>query len=105
MSVEFIIPSSNKKKKITAIFYNEEGKKSKTVHFGQSNANDYTIYYKEDGKKKADERKRLYYARHSKEDWTKAETAGTLSKYILWFKPTIEQGIKAYLKEFKLKLK
>ena len=105
MSVEFIIPSSNKKKKITAIFYNEEGKKSKTVHFGSAGSSDYTIYYKNDGKKKADERKRLYYARHSKEDWTKAETAGTLSKYILWFKPTIEQGIKAYLKKFNLKLK
>ena len=105
MSVEFIIPSSNKKKKITAIFYNEEGKKSKTVHFGSAGSSDYTIYYKNDGKKKADERKRLYYARHSKEDWTKPETAGSLSKYILWFKPTIEQGIKAYLKKFNLKLK
>ena len=105
MSVEFIIPSSNKKKKITAIFYNEEGKKSKTVHFGSAGSKDYTIYYKEDGKKKADERKRLYIARHSKENWTEPETAATLSKYILWFKPTIEQGIKAYLKKFNLKLK
>ena len=94
--------STNPKKKYMAVFI--DGKKKKTIHFGQAGAKDYTIYYKEDGKKKADERKKLYYARHSKEDWTDPMKAGTLSKYILWFKPTIDQGITAYINKFKLKL-
>ena len=56
-------------------------------------------------KKKADERKSLYYARHIKrEDWTKPMSAGTLSKYILWNKPTLKASIADYIKKFKLKL-
>tara|TARA_R110000772_G_C13265938_1_gene435801 strand:- start:1107 stop:1442 length:336 start_codon:yes stop_codon:yes gene_type:complete len=99
--------STNPKKKYMALFIYEEGgkEKKKTIHFGSAPNKDYTIYYKEDGKKKADERKSLYYARHIKrEDWTKPMSAGTLSKYILWNKPTLKASIADYIKKFKLKL-
>ena len=105
-----ISKSTNPKKKLMAVFFedkNKDGKhkKTKTIHFGSAPNKDYTIYYKEDGKKKANERKSLYYARHIKrEDWTKPMTAGTLSKYILWNKPTIKASISDYIKKFNLKL-
>ena len=106
-SVE-IKKSSNPKKKYMAIFINEnkDGKKSKkTIHFGNAGSKDYTIYYKDEGKKKANERKELYLNRHRKrEDWTNPQTAGTLSKEILWNKPTVESSIKSYIKKFNLKL-
>jgi len=98
-----ISKSTNPKKKYMALFI--DGKKKKTIHFGSNGSKDYTIYSKEDGKKKANERKSLYYARHIKrEDWTKPMTAGTLAKYILWNKPTIKASISDYIKKFNLKL-
>lgn len=105
-----ISKSTNPKKKLMAVFFedkNKDGthKKTKTIHFGSAPNKDYTIYSKEDGKKEANKRKSLYYARHIKrEDWTKAQTAGTLAKYILWNKPTIKASIADYVKKFKLKL-
>jgi len=98
-----ISKSTNPKKKLMAVFI--DGKKKKTIHFGSAPNKDYTIYSKEDGKKEANKRKSLYYARHIKrEDWTKPMTAGTLAKYILWNKPTIKASISDYIKKFNLKL-
>ena len=107
-----IIKSTKPLKKYMAIFHNtiknKDGKiqiKKKTIHFGSNPYKDYTIYYKEEGKKKADERKKLYDNRHTKrEDWTNPQTAGTLSKFILWNKPTIKTSIKDYINKFNLKL-
>tara|TARA_R110000803_G_scaffold33159_2_gene72725 strand:- start:2294 stop:2623 length:330 start_codon:yes stop_codon:yes gene_type:complete len=107
MTTVQILKSSNSNKKYMAIFIYDknEKKEKKTIHFGSAPNKDYTIYFKENGKKKADERKSLYYARHKKrEDWTNPMTAGTLSKYLLWNKPTLEASIKDYVKKFKLKL-
>lgn len=95
-----IVKSKNKNKKLDAIFLING--KEKTISFGAAGYKDYAIYYKEDGSKKANERKSLYYARHSKEDWTKPFTAGTLSKYILWNKPTLSQSISSYKKAFSI---
>ena len=107
MEVE-IKPSSAKNKKWTAVFY-KNGKKIKTSNFGAKGSKDYTIYYKEDGKKKANERKDLYYGRHFKreaEKWkSEPMSPAALSKYILWNKPTLKESINSYLKTFKLKLK
>lgn len=102
-----ILPSNLKTKKLMAIFYKDK-KKVKTSHFGQAGAKDYTIYYKEDGKNKADIRKNLYYSRHFKRElslWQKEPMSpAALSKYILWNKPTLNASINSYLKAFKLKL-
>jgi len=92
----FISASAQDKKKMTAIFY-KDGKKVKTRHFGQKGASDFT--------KHGDEaRKKRYDARHRKrENWNDPMSAGALSKYILWNKPTLEGSIRDYLKRFKLK--
>jgi len=57
-----------------------EGKK---IHFGAANMSDFTLNKNED-------RKQRYIARHNtkREDWTKINP-GSLSRYILWNKPTL----------------
>ena len=103
MEVE-IKTSTQPKKKLMAIFY-ENGKKIKTTHFGSKPNKDFTIYSKEN-KKIAEEKKRNYIARHKvNEDWSDPKKAGTLSRYILWNKPTVQSSIRDYVKRFNLKLK
>jgi len=46
-------------------------------------------------------KKKNYLARHRKrEDWNNPKTAGALSRWILWNKPTLEESIKNYIKKF-----
>ena len=83
-------------KKMKAEFF-QNNKKIKTTHFGATGYSDYT-------KHKDEERKKKYLERHKKnEDWNNYKTAGSLSKHILWNKPTIEASIKDYKKKFNLK--
>jgi hypothetical protein len=85
-------------KKYTAVFYDEaDRKKIKTTHFGSAGMSDYT-------KHKDDERKQRYLDRHrANENWEDYKTAGSLSRYILWHKPTISASYNDYLKRFNLK--
>ena len=85
-------------KKYTAIFYNDETRsKIKTVHFGAAGMSDFT-------KHKDEERKQRYIARHSaNENWNDYMTAGSLSRWILWNKPTLSASYNDYIKKFKLK--
>ena len=96
------IKKSNLEKKMMAEFYeifNVTYSKLKieivqTVHFGQAGASDYTIH-------KDPERKKLYIERHEKnENWNDPTSAGALSRWILWNKPTITESIKDYKKRF-----
>ena len=87
-----IIKSSRSDKKYVALF-NINGKK-KTIHFGQSGADDYTIT-------KDEEQKKRYLDRHrANENWNDPLTAGALSRWILWNKPTITEGIADYKNRF-----
>ena len=96
MKVE-IKPSTQKTKKLMAIFYDDNGKKIKTTHFGSAGMSDYTIH-------KDKERKERYLDRHRKrENWNDYMTAGSLSRWILWNKPTLKASIVDYKKRFKLK--
>ena len=96
MKVE-IKPSTQKDKKLIAIFYDDNGKKIKTTHFGAKGMSDYTIH-------KDKERKERYLDRHRKrENWNDYMTAGSLSRWILWNKPTLKASIADYKKRFKLK--
>ncbi len=100
-----IEPSKLKTKKYTAIFFNKNGDRIKSVHFGAKGYGDFTIYSKTSDET-ARRKKEQYIARHKvNEDWTDPMTAGTLSRYILWNKPTVKASITDYLKRFKLKLK
>ena len=95
--------SSNSEKKLMAVFEDSEGKKIKTTHFGQRGASDYTKH----GDK---ERMERYLERHgggtttsTKEDWKDPTTAGALSRWILWNKPSLKASFDDYKSRFGLK--
>ena len=95
--------SSNSEKKLMAVFEDSEGKKIKTTHFGQRGASDYTKH----GDK---ERMQRYLERHgggtttsTKEDWKDPTTAGSLSRWILWNKPSLSASFSDYKSRFGLK--
>lgn len=86
-------------KKYTAVFYDDDRKKIKTTHFGQAGANDFTSHGED-----AEERKQLYLERHKRnEDWADYKSAGSLSRHILWSKPSVSASYNDYLKKFGLK--
>ena len=88
--------STNSNKKLMAIFNDDSGKKIKTVHFGASGMSDYT-------KHKDDERKKLYLARHKKnEDWNNYMTPGSLSRWVLWEYKSLHEAIRKYKQKFNL---
>lgn len=92
------IKKSNKKnKKYMATFINNN--REKTIHFGAKGMSDYTIH-------KDKERKERYINRHKKrENWKSPMSAGALSRWILWNKPTLTASINDYKKRFSLKRK
>lgn len=92
-------PSTQKAKKLMAIFYDNKNVKLKTTHFGSFGYEDYTIH-------KDDSRKQRYISRHkNNENWNDYTSAGCLSRYILWNKTTLNESIKDYCRMFKLSLK
>jgi hypothetical protein len=89
--------STRKDKKYMAIFYDDNRKKIKTTHFGSAGMSDYLHH-------KNDERKNLYLNRHRKnENWDDLYSAGSLARYILWNKTTLEASVNDYMKRFNLK--
>ena len=92
-----ITKSDSKDKKLKAVFYNKDGDKMKTQHFGAQGMSDFT-------KHKDTERKKRYLDRHKKnENWSNPMSAGSLSKNILWNKPTLSASISDFKKNFGLK--
>ena len=76
--------------------FTDNGKKVKTTHFGSAGMSDFT-------KNKDEERKKRYLDRHRKnENWNDYKSAGSLSRYILWNKPTLRASIADYKRRFKL---
>ena len=85
------------KYKYTAIFYDDNKKKVKTTHFGAAGMSDFTIH-------KDPKRKQRYLDRHrARENWNKYMSAGSLSRYILWNKPSFSGSYADYRKKFNLK--
>lgn len=77
-------------KKFSAVFFDKEGKKLKTVRFGQLGASDYTQHHDK-------ERMKRYVDRHEKrEDWTRAGkySPGFWSRWLLWSKPSFTDALK-----------
>jgi hypothetical protein len=92
-----IKPSDKKGKKMTAVFTDKKTGKKKTIHFGAKGMSDFTIH-------KDPKRKERYLKRHKvNENWNNPETAGALSRWILWNKPTLSASIKDFKTRFKLK--
>ena len=71
-----------------------------STNFGAVGYKDYTIYYGQDPVK-AMIKKASYIARHKvNENFSDAKSAGALSRYILWNKPTIESSLADYKRRF-----
>jgi hypothetical protein len=70
-----------------------------TIKFGAKGYEDYTTH-------KDIKRKKLYIARHKKnENWNSKYTAGFWSRWLLWNKPTIAESIKNIEQRFKITIK
>ena len=83
-------------KKWDAVFLRPNGTK-KVQPFGQKGYSDFT-------KHKDATRKQRYIARHRRmhEDWSDPTRAGTLSRFILWNKPTLKASIRSYRHKFRV---
>ena len=92
-----ITKSTRQGKKMVAVFYDEMKKKVKTTHFGAVGYEDYTTH--------GDlQRKMNYLERHEKrENWNDYMSSGSLSRWILWGKPSLSASIEEYMRKFKLK--
>ena len=96
MDLVSIKKDTNGKNKMVAVFEDKKTGRTKRTHFGAAGYTDYT-------KSKDEEKKKLYLNRHRKnENWNDYTSAGALSKFILWNKPTIKASIADYKKHFKL---
>jgi len=64
--------------------------------FGQRGFSDFTI-------NKSEQKKANYIKRHkARENWNDPKTAGALSRFVLWNKPTLKASIADYKKRFNL---
>tara|TARA_Y100000592_G_scaffold25664_1_gene40492 strand:- start:112 stop:405 length:294 start_codon:yes stop_codon:yes gene_type:complete len=92
-----ISKSTKSGKKYMAVFTRDNGR-TKTTHFGSAGMDDYT-------KTKDKAQRKRYLDRHRKnENWNNYESAGSLSRYILWGNSTsLRENIKAYKSRFNLK--
>jgi len=89
--------SSKAGKKLMAVFSYPETTRTRTIHFGSAGSDDYT-------KTKDKAQRSRYLERHRRrENWQKADTAGALSRWILWNKETKQASISDYKKRFNLK--
>ena len=97
--VSVSIVKSSRDKKWKATFKDAQGK-SKTIHFGAKGMEDYTTH-----KDKA--RKERYLKRmgadKSNQDWTRPDNPGSLSRWILWNKTSLNKSIADFKSRFKLK--
>jgi hypothetical protein len=89
-----ISPSDKATKKYDAIF-NVDGKR-RTVSFGAKGYSDF-IHHKNEARKNA------YLSRHkTTENWNNPITPGSLSRWILWNKPTLKESVSDYVRRFNL---
>lgn len=89
-----ISKSNRSGKKMMAVFEHIKTGRRKTTHFGAAGMSDYT-------KHKDPERMKRYNNRHKKrENWNDPTTAGALSKWILWNKPSLKASISDYKRRF-----
>lgn len=90
--------STNKGKKFKAVFEQDSGR-SKTVHFGQSQAEHYTEGHLDE------QRKENYQNRHRNDRLNDPMSAGALSWYLLWHSKTYSGGLAEYKKNLNITVK
>ena len=89
--------SNRENKKWKATFTNTNIDKFKTVHFGDSRYEDYTIH-------KNKTRMLKYKNRHNKDNLNNPLSPGSLSMYILWSDPSFTQGLVNYSNHYNIML-
>lgn len=97
MKLLSVKPSSIPEKKLKATFEKDDGQ-TKTTHFGQRGADDFT----KTGDK---EQRRRYIERHGRgaENWRDPTSAGALSRFILWGSSvSLARNIAAFKSKFNL---
>ncbi len=107
MKLQSIKPSTSKGKKYTATLIKDG--KTKSISFGASGYRDFTLLNKKGGqfyKSEKSEREKVkdaYLTRHRKaENWNNPMSAGSLSRWILWNKPTRAASIADFKRRFNL---
>jgi hypothetical protein len=87
--------STKPEKKMMAVFENMG--RTKTIHFGSKGMDDYTL------SKNKDQRERYLMRHRANEDWNKPDSAGALSRWILWGDSTsIQKNVADFKKRFNL---
>lgn len=100
MRLQSVERSTRAGKKLMATFV--DGSTTKTVHFGARGYGDFTVYHAL-SPALARRKKSQYLARHgAQERWMDPTTPATLSRYILWDKPTVAAGITAFKRRFRV---
>jgi len=96
LKLQSLRPSHKPDKKWDATFVYPDGH-TKTVPFGARGMSDFT-------KHKNPTRKQRYLNRHSGmgEHWNKPDTAGALSRWVLWNKPSFRASVTDFKKRFNL---
>jgi len=89
--------SSQPGKKMMAIFSYPDTTRTRTIHFGSAGMDDYT-------RTKDKAQRSRYLERHRRrENWQKPDSAGALSRWILWGASTSKQeNIRNFKKRFNL---
>jgi len=95
MPVYFLGKSNRRNKK----WYVRELNGNKSIHFGDSRYDDYTIHGD-------DNRKYRYLVRHKKkEDWSNPDKPGFWSRWMLWNRRSIKQSIRDIENKFGIKVR
>ena len=91
-------------KKYVAVF-REEGRPDVRVGFGARGEMDFIKWNQKAGPAVAAERRRAYLLRHAtRENWSDPQTAGALSRWLLWELPDFRQALAAFARRFGLQL-
>jgi len=96
MKLVKVVKSSNPEKKYDAVF--ETDGREKKVSFGATGYTDFTK------PETTEETKKRYLTRHqARENWNKPDTAGALSRHLLWG-PTksLESNVQIFKRKFEL---
>jgi hypothetical protein len=95
LRLKTIKKSHRPEKKFDAVFLRDG--REKTISFGAAGMSDFT-------KHKNVTRKARYLKRHTGkgEKWSQPDTAGALSRWILWNKPSFRASVADFKKRFRL---